>query len=71
MAKPLFNKNISPACKYCLHGHLSEYTDEVFCLKRGVTKPDDACRKFIYDVLKRTPSVATPDTDFKKEDFEI
>jgi len=71
VAKSLFNKNISPACAYCVHGHISEYTNEVFCLKRGVTEPTDSCRKFKYDVLKRTPNRIIADKDFKPEDFEL
>ena len=71
MARSLLNKNISPACEYCIHGRPSEYTDEVFCPKRGVTKKNDACRKYKYDVLKRTPRRITPAGEFKPEDFEL
>ncbi len=71
MSKPFLNKNISPACEYCVHGNASKYTDEVFCVKRGVTKKNDYCRKYKYDILKRTPRTATPKTDYTPEDFKI
>ena len=71
MAKPLLNKNISPACEYCKHGTASKYTDEVFCLKKGVTNKQDACRHYKYDVLKRTPKRINPTGEFTAEDFEI
>jgi len=73
VAKSLFNKNISPACAYCVHGHISEYTNEVFCLKRGVTEPTDSCRKFKYDPCKRIPAKARA-LDFSRyneEDFSL
>lgn len=71
LAKSLFNKDISPACLYCEHGRFFEQTNEVFCLKKGVTDPTDSCRKFRYDVLKRTPKRIVTNDDFKPEDFEL
>lgn len=71
MSKPFFNRDLSPACAYCLHGWKSEYSDEIFCKKRGVTSPDDSCRSFRYDVLKRKPKKNAPSGDFKPEDFEL
>lgn len=71
MAKPFFNKDIPPACAYCLHGHQSEYTDEIFCVKRGVTSPQDSCKRFRYDVLKRTPRPTVQKGDFSPEDFAL
>lgn len=71
MAKPFFNSDIPPACAYCLHGHKSEYSDEIFCEKRGVTRPNESCRRFRYDVLKRTPRKTAPCGEFTAEDFEL
>lgn len=71
MAKPFFNKDIPPACEYCRYGHKSDYSDDIFCSKRGVTSPGDSCRRFRYDVLKRTPRRTTPSGEFKPEDFEL
>ena len=51
----LFRKKIEKACQYCAHvvvmddGHLA-------CTKKGRREPDDNCRHFEYDPLKRVPS---------------
>lgn len=71
MSKSVFSKDISPACGHCIFGKTSEYSDEIFCLKHGVTERNDACRHYKYDVLKRTPNRIKPVSDFKPEDFEI
>lgn len=71
LAKPFFNREIPPACAYCLHGHKSEYTEEIFCVKRGVTAPTDSCRSFKYDVLKRTTRKTAPAGEFSSKDFEL
>ena len=71
MAKPLFNKDIPPACEYCIHGRPSKYNDEVFCPKRGVTNRRDSCRKYKYDVLKRKPNVLKAADGYAPEDFEL
>lgn len=71
MAKPFFNKEIPPACEYCIHGRQSEYSDEIFCAKRGVVEKRDSCRKYRYDVLKRTPQKPLAAGEFKPEDFEL
>ncbi|MBO4431950.1 MAG: hypothetical protein J5852_00305 [Clostridia bacterium] len=59
------------SCSYCIHGKKSEYTDEVFCVKRGITSVDDCCRKYKYDPLKRTPDSISIDKNYKAEDFSL
>lgn len=50
----LFRKTIDKMCAYCVHsGKLNE--EKCLCIKKGVVDPDDSCRKFKYDPLKRTP----------------
>ena len=71
MAKSLLNKDISPSCEYCIYGRPSQYSDEIFCPKRGVTSKTDACRHYKYDVLKRKPRRITPAGEFSAEDFEL
>ena len=50
----LFRKDIEPCCAYCKHG-TQIHLDKVGCLKRGVVPLYGACRKFVYDPLKREP----------------
>ena len=50
----LFRKDIEPRCGYCAFSKsLSE--KEIACKKKGVMQPQDSCRAFEYDPLKRTP----------------
>lgn len=67
----LFDKDMKKSCAYCVHGKKSEYSDDVFCIKRGVTTADDYCRKYKYDPLKRTPDTEAIDKDYKAEDFSL
>ena len=55
MKKLLNKKEISPSCSYCAHGKLSPDGETVLCKKKGIVEKDFACRKFVYDVLKRQP----------------
>ncbi|MBO4734730.1 MAG: hypothetical protein J5662_09660 [Clostridia bacterium] len=71
MSGKLFNKDIKKSCAWCIHGKKSEYTDDVYCIKRGVTSGENCCRKYKYDPLKRTPDTKSIDKDFKPEDFSL
>ena len=54
--KKLFNKkDITPSCSYCAHGRLAPDKESVLCYKKGVESLDYACKKFMYDPLKRKP----------------
>ena len=66
-----FSKKHEKYCQYCVHGKLLEYTDEVFCAKKGFVNKFGKCIKYKYDPLKRNPesSVVTP--EFKPEDFAL
>ncbi|MBR4868126.1 MAG: hypothetical protein IKU10_03130, partial [Clostridia bacterium] len=46
------------ACRYCEWGRLSFDGSAVLCPKKGVVEPDDVCRKYVYDPLKREPMQA-------------
>lgn len=53
----IYSEEINKICGLCLH---AEYTDgsgdDMYCSKRrrNVTAGCEACRKFKYDILKRT-----------------
>ena len=64
----LFRKKIDRACAYCIHSAKID-EDTVLCAKKGLKMPDDSCRKFQYDPLKRVPNKAKP-LDFSKYDAE-
>lgn len=67
----IFNKKLPKFCEYCLHAKPSEYTDEIFCLKKGVTEKHNSCRHYKYDVFKRTPQSQEIVSDYSPEDFKI
>ena len=53
----LFRKKHPRSCDYCKH--CTAISDEhILCIKKGVILPDNPCRKFRYDPLKRIPSKA-------------
>jgi hypothetical protein len=68
----LFRKKIERACDYCSFGtKLDE--DTILCAKKGLRKPDDACRKFDYDPTKRIPAKAKAldFSKYEKHDFSL
>ena len=71
MSGKLFNKDLKKSCAWCIYGKKSEYTDDVFCIKRGVTSVDGYCRKYKYDPLKRAPDTNRIAKDYKAEDFSL
>ncbi|MCH5204936.1 MAG: hypothetical protein J1F03_09305 [Oscillospiraceae bacterium] len=52
--KALFGNNIKPACKYCTLGTPGS-GDTINCSKFGEVKSYDACKKYVYNPLKRVP----------------
>ena len=71
MSAKLFDKDLKKSCLWCVHGKKSDYTDEVFCVKRGITSANDFCRKYKYDPLKRTPDMQTIDKSYNADDFHL
>ena len=70
MAKKLFNKP-EKRCRDCLHGTLADDGSAVFCVKKGITEPDDRCRAFVYDPLAREPVLPRMLPEHSKEEFEL
>ena len=56
---------------YCKFGQYLEYSDEVFCAKKGFREKFSKCGAYKYDPLKRIPKTNVIEQKFKKEDFEI
>ena len=68
----LFRKDHEPSCTYCAHGSPIK-EDSVICEVKGIVRPWDKCRRFLYDPLKRepeTPEVPTT-AQLREEDFEL
>ena len=57
MAK-IKNEDTVPACAKCEHATPLEGLDGVVCKYKGVVSESNVCRKFSYDLLKRSPAPA-------------
>ncbi len=71
----LFSRNIEPSCSYCRFGS-SIGSGEIACIRRGITTAGGACRRFVYDPLKREPErppvlVKKLSKEMCEEDFAI
>lgn len=71
MALKGFDKKLQKSCMWCVYGTKSDYSDEIFCKKHGVTTRADACRRYKYDPLKRVPKSVKPSENYTAEDFSI
>ena len=69
MAKGLFPRKAYPACRNCVHGHLSQTGGKILCPRRGIVAPDYSCRKYRYDPLKRVPRRLPALPSFDRKDF--
>lgn len=71
MKKFKFNKKQEKYCLNCTYGKFLEYTDEVFCVKKGFKSKFEKCMKYKYDPLKRVPESRLSKQEFKEEDFKL
>ena len=71
MSNALFNKKLTKSCAWCIHGKSSEFCEEIFCKKHGVTTKIDACRHYKYDSLKRVPNRIKPSDNYNSDDFKL
>ena len=71
MKKSLFNKKLIKSCTWCRYGRKSEFTEEIFCQKHGVTDKRDYCRSYKYDPLKRKPDAIKPSGSFTADNFKL
>lgn len=65
----IFNKNITPYCLYCKHGKRCEGTEQIVCLKNGVSNLYSSCKHFKYNPLNREPKLRQEQNNFSKDDF--
>lgn len=68
--RQLFNKN-QPACAYCRRGLSTATGEAVLCYYKGVCKPEDSCRRFQYDPLRRQPKQQPVLPDYDGAEFEL
>ena len=71
MKDKALNKKLEHYCEYCVYGTCSDFSNEVLCLKRGITDRKDSCRRYKYDPLKRDPNRAKISKNYSGEDFVL
>ena len=71
MKRKLCGNTITPACVLCAHGRRSVDGQVILCRENGVTSPDDRCRKFEYDPLRRIPFRQPALDTFTAQDFAL
>ncbi|MCQ2448884.1 MAG: hypothetical protein MJ132_01660 [Clostridia bacterium] len=71
MKRNFFDKSLPQYCKNCKNGRASEYTEEIFCMKHGITQPNESCRHYKYDPLKRVPQKPEIAGEYSAEDFKL
>ncbi len=71
MKKLVFDKKQPKYCMYCAKGKYLEYSDEVFCTKKGFVNKFSKCMKYKYDPLKRIPQINDVSNNYNKDDFII
>ena len=71
MSKKVLGKNIEPKCEFCLYAVTAADGTSVLCEKKGVRAFNDACKKFEYDPLKRTPNRPAEPMSFSEFDFQL
>lgn len=71
MKKFSFEKKLEKYCIYCVHGKHLEYTDEVFCTKKGFVDKFGKCVRYKYDPLKRVPNSGAVTSGFTADDFKL
>ncbi len=71
MANLTFNKKLTKYCLYCRFGQYLEYSDEVFCTKKGFVQKFGKCMRYKYDPLKRVPDLQVVGGEYTKDDFKL
>ena len=69
----IFSKTIQPKCEYCRRALLFDNCDVLGCKYHGIMTPDEQCRRFVYDPLKREPDPPAVflTKSFDTEEFEL
>lgn len=67
--KKLFGNHIPPRCEYCQH-YEKNNSGNPGC-RFGVRTSGDACKRYVYDPLKREPQSLPTLPRFTADDFKL
>ena len=67
----MFNKDTPKSCAWCKFSKVSEFNNDILCIKHGITAKHEVCNKYKYDVLKRIPQIKTKESCYTADDFKL
>lgn len=70
----IYSKDIEKICRLCLYAKDAADEDYIYCEKRKkcLRKSQEACKKFSYDILKKTVRRKQKlNNNFNAEDFKL
>ena len=70
MSKEFFGRDVIKRCAECKHVRPISGSDIFLCNKKGPVQANGYCRKYSYDILKRSPDVLKQ-KEYSDKDFEI
>ena len=62
---------VEPNCAYCIFAVEVVGEECILCPKKGIMQIGDACKKFVYDPLKKIPRKSPPPQVFQPGDFNL
>ena len=63
------NHEITEICAFCEYAKCLHDESTMLCEKRGIVNSDYYCRRFVYDTLKRSPTLPPPILKFEFEEL--
>ncbi len=69
----IYSKQDNPKCTLCAFAEVDKDSGNVNCEHKGTVPSDFLCRKFKYDIFKKTirPKKRLSKGGFSKEDFSL
>lgn len=70
---PLWTQEEPDICRFCAFANIISANETIYCeKKKKFTEEENTCRKFKYDILKKTfKRRKAQTTTYNKEQFEI
>ncbi len=67
----IYSKQDNPKCTLCIYATIDKPSGNVNCELKGTVPSDFLCKKFKYDIFKKTirPKKRLSKNNFSKEDF--
>jgi hypothetical protein len=69
----IYSKQDNPKCTLCIYATIDKTSANVSCELKGTVPSDFLCRKFKYDIFKKTirTKKRLSNGSFSKEDFAL